>query len=41
MQPSRFERAGHLDQAVGKGGFAVIDVGDDGEIADEVEGDGH
>jgi hypothetical protein len=31
------ERAGELDQAVGQRGFAVIDVGDDAEVADVVE----
>ena len=29
------KRAGDLQQAVGQGGFAVIDVRNDGEIADE------
>ncbi len=27
-----------LDQPVGKGGFAMVDMGDDGEVADMVEG---
>ena len=29
-----FQAAAVLDEAVGEGGFAVVDVGDDGEIAD-------
>ena len=29
-----FQAAAELDEAVGEGGFAVVDVGDDGEIAD-------
>jgi CheY-like chemotaxis protein len=34
--------AAGLDQAVGQGALAVVDVGDDGEVADEVErGVGH
>ncbi|GHC67028.1 hypothetical protein GCM10010136_10720 [Limoniibacter endophyticus] len=28
-----FNRTGHLDQTIGKGGLAVVDVGNDGEIA--------
>jgi hypothetical protein len=28
-----FHRAGELEHAVGQGGFAVVDVGDDAEIA--------
>ena len=28
--------AGRLDQAVGKGGFAMVDMGDDGEITDVI-----
>ena len=28
------ERAGHLEQAVGQRGLAVVDVGDDAEVAD-------
>ena len=28
------ERAGQLEQAVGERGFAMIDVGDDGKVAD-------
>ncbi len=28
--------AGQLDQQVSEGGYPVIDMGDDGEIADEV-----
>ena len=31
---ARFERAGELDQAVGERRFAVVDMGDDGEVAD-------
>ena len=30
------ERAGELEEAVGQGGFAVVDVRDDAEIADEL-----
>ncbi len=30
------EAAAGLDQAVGQGGFTVVDMGDDGEIADQV-----
>jgi hypothetical protein len=30
-------RARHLDQTVGEGGFAVVDVGHDREIADAVK----
>ena len=29
------ERAGHLEEAVRQRGLAVVDVGDDGEVADE------
>ena len=29
-----FQAAAELDEAVGEGGFAVVNVGDDGEIAD-------
>ena len=29
-----FQRAGHLDQPVGERGFAMVDMGDDGKIAD-------
>src|SRR5690606_33055375 len=35
------ERAGGLEQAIGQGALAVVDVGDDGEIADVGEGRGH
>ena len=36
------ERAGGLDQAVGQGGFPVVDMRDDREVADVVErGVGH
>ena len=28
------DRAGELEEAVGEGGFAVVDVGDDAEVAD-------
>ena len=31
---ARGERAGELEEAIGEGGFAMIDVGDDGEVAD-------
>ena len=31
---AQFEPAGGLDQAIGQGGFAMVDMGDDGEIAD-------
>ena len=34
------DRAGELHEAVGEGGFAVVDVRDDGEGADVLEGDG-
>ena len=37
---ARFQPAGHLDQPVGERRFAVVDMGDDREIADVVEG-GH
>ncbi len=37
---TRVEPAGELDQPVGERGFAVVDVGDDGEIADILNGDG-
>ena len=30
------KRSGHFEQAIGKGGFAVIDVRDDTKIADEL-----
>ena len=32
---ARLERAGHLEEPVGQRRLAVVDVGDDGEIADE------
>ena len=32
--------AGHLDQAVGQRRFAMVDMGDDGEVADVGNGDG-
>ena len=35
------EPAGQLDQPVGERRFAVVDMGDDREIADMVEGGGH
>ncbi len=38
---ARLEPAGLLDQPVGERRLAMVDVGDDGEIADEVEGNGH
>ena len=31
------DRAGRLDQPVGKGGFTVVNVGHDGEVADEIK----
>ena len=31
------QHAGGFDQAVGQGGLAVVDVGDDAEIADVIE----
>ena len=34
------EAAGHLDQTVGQRRFAMVDMGDDGEIADVGNGDG-
>ena len=37
---ARGHRARRLDQAVGQRGFAMVDVGDDGEIANVVEGMG-
>ena len=30
------ERAGELEQAIGQGGLAVVDVRDDAEVADEL-----
>ena len=35
---ARFEPAGKLDQPVGERRFAVVDMGDDGEIADVFDG---
>ena len=35
---ARFERAGELDQPVGERRFAVVDMGDDREIADICDG---
>jgi hypothetical protein len=32
------ERAGHLDEPVGERRFAVVDMGDDGEVADVFQG---
>ena len=32
---ARLERAGQLEEAIGERGLAVIDVRDDGEVADE------
>ena len=32
------KRAGGLDQPVGQGGFPMVDMGDDGEVADMVDG---
>ena len=37
---ARFEPAGELDQPVGQRRLAVVDMGDDGEIADILDGDG-
>ncbi len=31
---TRLQAAAELDEAVGERGFAVVDVGDDGEVAD-------
>ena len=38
---ARFDRVGQLEQPVGERGLAVIDVGDDREVAQAVLGDGH
>ena len=38
---AQLEPAGGLDQPVGERRFAMVDMGDDGEIADMVEGRGH
>ena len=35
------DRVGHLQQAVGQRGLAVVDVGDDREVAQALLGDGH
>ena len=35
---ARLQRPGELDQAVGERRFAVVDMGDDGEVADIVDG---
>ena len=32
---ARLQRAGHLEEAVGQRRLAVVDVRDDGEVADE------
>ena len=37
----RVDRVGHLQQPVGERRLAVIDVGDDREVAQAVLGDGH
>ena len=37
----RVDRVRQLQQSIGQGGFAVIDVGDDREVAQSVLGDGH
>ncbi len=37
---ARLEPAAELDEAVGERGLAVIDVRDDGEVADQVHGAG-
>ena len=36
---ARVHAAGELDQPVGEGGFPVVDMGDDGEIADILDRD--
>ena len=41
LHVARLEPAGRLDQAVGKRRLAVVDVGDDGEIADVGDGCAH
>ncbi len=38
---ARLQPAGELDQPVGERGFAVVDMGHDGEIADMVAGEAH
>ncbi len=38
LHVAQLQPAGGLDQPVGKRGFAMVDMGDDGEIADVVEG---
>jgi len=38
---AQVEATGHLDEAVGERGFAMVDVSDDGEIADILERRGH
>ena len=38
---ARVDRVGQLEQPVGERGLAVIDVGDDREVAQAVLGDGH
>jgi hypothetical protein len=38
---AQFEPAGELDQPVGKRRLAMVDMGNDGEVADVVERCGH
>ena len=38
---SALDRVGQLEQPVGERGLAVIDVGDDAEVARAILGDGH
>jgi hypothetical protein len=37
----RVDGVGHLEQPVSQGGLAVVDVGDDREVAQALLGDGH
>jgi len=37
---SRLDHAGGLQHTVGQGGFTVVDVGNDGEITQQVLGGG-
>ena len=41
LHVARFEPAGRLDEAVGKRRLAVVDMRDDGEVADVGDGKGH
>ena len=36
--PARSQAAAQLNNAVGQGGFAVVNVGNDGEVADKPHG---